>query len=112
MGKPRMTRADAWKKRPCVTKYWAFKHELVLLTKNIDIAPDDILGVAFVIQMPKSWSKKKKAEYDGQPHKQKPDLDNLIKSVMDCLFKEDSHIWKFSPSPYKIWGTKGQIILL
>ena len=25
VSKPRMTRADTWKKRPCVLKYWAYK---------------------------------------------------------------------------------------
>jgi len=26
--KPRMVKSDAWRKRPCVVKYWQYKDEL------------------------------------------------------------------------------------
>ena len=28
MAKPRMTKADTWKKRPIVLKYWAYKDSI------------------------------------------------------------------------------------
>ena len=59
VSKPRMTRADTWKKRPCVTKYWAYKDELNELVKGIDVELDDELFIEFYMPMPKSWSKKK-----------------------------------------------------
>jgi len=90
--KPRMTRADAWKKRPCVLRYWTFKDELKRLLKEVDLQIDAELFMEFYIPMPKSWSKKKKAEYKGKTHQQKPDIDNLLKGVMDAIFKEDSHV--------------------
>lgn len=34
---------------------------------------------------PKSWSKRKRAEMQGQFHTQKPDGDNLMKSIKDGL---------------------------
>ncbi len=43
--------------------------------------------------MPKSWSAKKKAAHEGEPHRQKPDLDNLVKAMLDALHDDDSHIW-------------------
>jgi Holliday junction resolvase RusA-like endonuclease len=43
--------------------------------------------------MPESWSRKKRALYDGQPHQQKPDLDNLVKAVLDAIYGDDSGIW-------------------
>ena len=90
--KPRMTRADTWKKRPCVLNYWAYKDELNEKIKDIDIELKDELFIEFYMPMPKSWSKKKKEEHYLKPHQQKPDIDNLLKGVMDALFKEDSHV--------------------
>lgn len=115
--KPRMTRADTWKKRPCVVNYWAYKDELNDKLKSIDIELKDELFVEFYIQMPKSWSKKKKAEHLGERHQQKPDVDNLVKGVMDALFKEDSHVhtiyakktWAEEPSITFISGKSGLI---
>lgn len=115
--KPRMTRADTWKKRPCVVNYWAFKDELKEKLKEVDFEIDDELFVEFYIQMPKSWSKKKKAEHKGKSHKQKPDIDNLIKGVMDAIFKEDSHVhtvygkktWAEEPSITFVSGKSGLI---
>tara|TARA_R110000737_G_C14489855_1_gene470036 strand:+ start:127 stop:345 length:219 start_codon:yes stop_codon:yes gene_type:complete len=42
--------------------------------------------MVFSFELPKSWSKKKKKQMEGQEHKQKPDLDNLIKAVKDTIF--------------------------
>lgn len=36
-------------------------------------------------QIPKSWSKKKKAEHYGCWHTQRPDLDNIVKAVTDGM---------------------------
>jgi len=35
--------------------------------------------------MPSSWSKKKRREHEGRWHTQKPDADNIAKSVLDAL---------------------------
>lgn len=35
--------------------------------------------------IPKSWSKKKKVAADLGPHSHKPDLDNVVKSVVDGM---------------------------
>ncbi len=108
--KPRMTRADTWKKRPCVVNYWAYKDELNDKLKSIDIELKDELFVEFYIKMPKSWSKKKKAEYLGERHQQKPDVDNLIKGVMDALFKEDSHVHTIYAK--KTWAEESSITFI
>ncbi|MDX6042622.1 RusA family crossover junction endodeoxyribonuclease [Scandinavium lactucae] len=106
LGKPRMTRADKWKKRPEVMRYRAFCDEVRL--KNVSL-PECGYHVIFVLPMPPSWSKKKKADYCGKPHQQRPDKDNLEKALLDALFGEDSHIWDGRVS--KIWGERGQIII-
>lgn len=106
MGAPRMTRADAWRcpPRDCVSRYWAFKD--LIKAHNVELRNGD--GVVFVLPMPASWSKKKKAEMCGQGDKSKPDLDNLLKALMDALFQDDAHICKLS-NLEKIWGYTGEI---
>lgn len=59
MDKPRMTRADKWKQRPEVMRYRAFCDHVSLLGMEL---PESYSYVTFVIPMPKSWSKKKRAE--------------------------------------------------
>lgn len=109
MGKPRMTNRDKWAKRPVVVRYWAWKDELLLKAPGFFL-PDNF-SVEFRIQMPKSWSEKKKKRMFLQPHKVKPDLDNCIKSLLDSLTVEtnDSYIWKITAS--KVWDREGSIII-
>ncbi|VFS14514.1 Holliday junction resolvase [Yokenella regensburgei] len=106
LGKPRQTRADKWKKRPGVLRYRAFCDEVRLHKITL---PASGYHVIFVLPMPQSWSKKKRAEYDGKPHQSKPDKDNLEKALLDAIFGEDSHIWDGRVS--KVWGQTGQIII-
>jgi Holliday junction resolvase RusA-like endonuclease len=107
MPKPRMVRSDAWKKRPVVKKYWAFCDEMRLKCSKVPRL--DYLDIVFCMPMPESWSQKKKDFNEGKPHKQKPDIDNLVKSVMDALYKDDSGIWMISAK--KSWSKNGMIIL-
>jgi Holliday junction resolvase RusA-like endonuclease len=69
--------------------------------------------IIFVIKIPKSWSKKKKALYIDVPHTQTPDVDNLIKFVFDSLngklFVDDAQI--FSVEGFKAWGEEGKTIM-
>jgi Holliday junction resolvase RusA-like endonuclease len=104
MGKPRMTRADAWKKRKCVTDYrlWADELRLLVFGKNQkQEAPLYFSWVAY-IAMPKSWSEKKKLAMIGEPHRQKPDLDNVTKGLFDALFEHDERV--ASGNQHKIWA--------
>jgi Holliday junction resolvase RusA-like endonuclease len=63
--------------------------------------------LTFNIPMPESWSKKKKTEMVMRPHQQKPDIDNLLKAWMDCLYRNDQVIWRVSME--KRWSVKGSI---
>jgi Holliday junction resolvase RusA-like endonuclease len=66
--------------------------------------------VTFVLAMPDSWSKKKRALLDGQPHRQKPDIDNLLKFIMDALLPNgDECVHEISAR--KIWGVEGKVII-
>lgn len=56
------------------------------------------VAIAVWYQMPKSWPKWKKGDYDLMPHTSKPDLDNVIKSILDglngCAWEDDAQVSK------------------
>ncbi len=103
--KPRQTQSDKWKQRPAIMKYRAFADECRY--KKVKFGSGD--HVIFVIPMPASWSKKKKKIYGTQPHRQKPDLDNLIKALGDSLYEDDSILYSYTAT--KVWGYEGKIII-
>ena len=86
-------------------RYRAFADEV--RARGIEVNNGD--EITFGIPMPESWSKKKKEEMTLTPHKQKPDIDNLLKSILDALFKDDSHIHDIKIK--KVWATKGFILI-
>lgn len=104
--KPRQTRSDKWKERPCVLRYRAFADKVREF--GIEIKPGD--SIIFCLPMSKSWSEKKKKEMYMQPHCIVPDLDNLIKSILDACHKEDSHIHWLGHT-FKKWDYEGSIII-
>ena len=107
--KPRMTKADRWKKRAVVLRYFAFKEEICLKANVLGLKlPGDIKRISFEIEMPRSWSKKKRDLMRGTKHEQRPDLDNLLKAVQDTLCEEDSHIWRIGELK-KTWNDKPKI---
>lgn len=102
---PRMTRRDKWLKprRKCVQNYFDYRDKLNSVIKSIPRVPDGIMAT-FHIAMSTSWSKKKRVEMNGKPHRQKPDGSNLIKAVEDALFSEDCELWRGSFE--KRWTTE------
>ena len=105
--KPRMSRSDRWKQRPCVLRYRAFCDEVRL--RKIEL-PTEGASVQFILPMPKSWNEKKRAAMLGQPNTQKPDLSNLIKALEDAVYADDSTIWHYA-SISKVWGEAGGIVI-
>lgn len=105
--KPRMTQRDKWQQRDCVMKYRAFKDECRMFDVVIPEAGSQVI---FVLPMPKSWSKKKKDDMDGKPHRAKKDVDNLLKALLDAVFPDDSSVWDIRIT--KRWGESGKIIIL
>ena len=71
--------------------------------------PESGAIITFGIPMPKSWSAKKRAAMISAPHKQKPDIDNLLKALLDAVYKDDSGIWQITAS--KRWAENGFIML-
>ena len=105
MGKPRMTQRDKWKRRDCVDRYYQFKDRLKEEWSDRELT--DSLWLVCYLPMPKSWSKKKREQMRGQPHRQKPDADNITKAFKDSLYKEDSIVWDERCT--KFWAEEGAI---
>lgn len=111
MGKVRMTQSDKWKvgakARPCVKRYRAYHDALRAL--GVTVEPGDELH--FHIQMPPSWSNKKRALHDGTPHRQKPDIDNLVGGLLDGVLEEDKGIDRLGETS-KSWTAKPSSIII
>ena len=105
MGKPRMTQRDQWYKRARVDRYWEYKRKLKEQWEGNELM--ETFWIVCYIPMPKSWSKKKREQMRGQPHRQKPDADNITKAFKDSLYKEDSIVWDERCT--KFWAEEGAI---
>jgi Holliday junction resolvase RusA-like endonuclease len=57
--------------------------------------------------MPKSWSGRKYSEMLGKPHKQKPDIDNFVKGLMDAMLIDDAGVHTIFAT--KIWSIYGGV---
>jgi Holliday junction resolvase RusA-like endonuclease len=106
---PRQSRSDAWKPSPRVLRYRAWKDRMRPLCDTLGWKLGDSLRVDFHVQMPKSWSKKKRKEMLGEFHQQKPDIDNLCKALMDLQGVDDGHVHTIHAT--KRWSEVGKIVV-
>lgn len=116
----RMTMSDRWKVNPnhpnpkyrqrkSVTKYFEYKNKVLQVASKYGYKLQEELNLVFVMPLPESWSNKKKKQYDGQPHKSRPDVDNLTKAFMDALSSEDGNVYSLKVT--KVYGYEGKIII-
>lgn len=103
--KPRMTQSDRWKKRPAVVRYHEFCDELRLKWRDRTVPPT--FWIFFHMPMPQSWSELKKIKMNGEPHQQRPDIDNLLKAFLDCLCEDDSYVYDVRAA--KFWSSDPRI---
>lgn len=103
VGAPRQTQSDRWRLRPCVVRYRAFRDRVRAaagpLPEAVAVASLDVLAV---FAPPASWSMKRRAAAMGQPHRAKPDGDNVLKAVADALWEQDSGLADCRVR--KVWG--------
>lgn len=111
IGKPRMTRRDQWlsgaRARPAVARYRAFKDEVRARGLSLDVTR--FYHVVAIIPMPPSWSSKKRAQHLHEPHRTKPDKDNIEKALLDALYTDDAHAWHGCMT--KVWGESGALLI-
>lgn len=105
--KPRMTRRDKWKKRPAVVRYRMFCDEVRLMGVEV---PMSGAAITFHVPMPKSWSNAKRERMAGQPHTQRPDIDNYLKALLDACLEEDAGVWSLAGLT-KRWAYTGAITI-
>lgn len=106
VAKPRQTRSDKWKQRPAVMRYRKFADEV----RAAGVEIGDTLNVVFYLPMPASWGKRKRNEMHLQPHQQKPDIDNLVKALLDAVLDDDSHVYEIRA--VKFWDEVGSFFIL
>ncbi|NJL03279.1 MAG: RusA family crossover junction endodeoxyribonuclease, partial [Spirulinaceae cyanobacterium SM2_1_0] len=65
----------------------------------------------FLLPMPTSWSVRKKAANCNKRHQKRPDLDNLVKALLDSVFRDssDAHVWDIRAT--KLWAKTGAIVI-
>jgi Holliday junction resolvase RusA-like endonuclease len=106
--KIRMTRRDTWssdKVRPAVVKWREFK--TAIAAAGVTVEDGDEL--TFSMPMPASWNAAKRARHRYQPHRSKPDLDNLIGGLFDAAMPDgDQHIASLGACR-KVWADVGAI---
>jgi Holliday junction resolvase RusA-like endonuclease len=108
VGKPRMTQRDKWKYRPAVARYRTYCDVLRLSLPGYELGLS--LHVIFYLPIPKSYSKKKRAELLGTLHGEKPDIDNLAKGFMDAFKAEDKQVAILRAEKY--WAETGSVEIL
>lgn len=94
--KPRQTRSDKWKQRPCVVRYREWADKAREAAGGINLHTMTELHIRVFIPVPKSYSKKRQQELMGQPHFNGGDSDNYLKAAGDSLFKQDKGLWRVS----------------
>lgn len=102
---PRMTQRDKWMKRPCVMRYREYSDRLRKFVNLHDLYVGKVTA-KFHMPMPESWSLKKIQFMAGHPHRQRGDLDNMVKSILDSLMKEDGMVWSVYAEKY--WAQPGK----
>ncbi len=102
MGKPRITRSTKFSGN--AKRYYAWRDQARLL--NILVPPAGAL-VVFVVPMPESWSGAKRARMNKKKHEQAPDVDNMIKALLDAAYSDDRQVSSILAA--KVWGLEGEI---
>lgn len=80
--------------------YRIFADALRQCMRGVDLSDVWCLSLKLYMPFPKSYSQKKRALLSGKIHREKPDLDNCEKAVMDALIEEDKAVagilaWKY-----------------
>jgi Holliday junction resolvase RusA-like endonuclease len=99
-GAVRLSGRDAFRPTTAAKKYFAWKDRFSEMVYGAVVTDRRFLLVElearvwwkFLVAMPPSWSKKKRALHDLTPCCAKPDWDNCAKAVYDAIFIEDKAV--------------------
>ncbi|MEO1208842.1 MAG: RusA family crossover junction endodeoxyribonuclease [Cyanobacteria bacterium J06638_20] len=110
---PQQGQADRWRPKPKVVKYRAWRDEFAAHWQPEWKLPEMPVFI-FGMPMPKSWSGKKRERMNGTVHLSRPDTDNMIKAVVDSIYRlpryegrNDSEVW--CAVGLKFWSCEGYV---
>jgi Holliday junction resolvase RusA-like endonuclease len=93
-------------------RYNEYKISVSALAKQKKFTfPSYGLCIKFFIPVPKTWRKHKKEQMHMTYHQSRPDLDNLLKSIIDSLMSEDKQICHYEAAKYWVNAESGWIEL-
>lgn len=112
--RPRFRNAGRFVQTYMPTSYT--KHKAYIQEQMPKLLTDKNLKVSlyFYFEPPKSWSKKRKLIVIGTYKRTKPDVDNLIKTVLDAANK---HVWQDDNQvvhidSYKMYAEESKIVMV
>ena len=115
-GRPRFSRASGHPYTPKQTEIYENLVKLTFKQEYPDHRPVDTplsVSITAVFQIPQSWSKRRRAEAIRTPCRKKPDIDNILKAILDGLngvaYLDDSQIVEVSVS--KMYGERPHVIV-
>lgn len=86
-------RPEGLKRLRRIERYNKFKVSVLALAKAQRFQPvEQGMHIIFYMPVPQSWRKHKKDSMHMKLHTSRPDIDNLLKSVMDGWLVEDNFI--------------------
>jgi len=113
-GRPRVCRYGTF--TPQRTKDYESLVEWSWNTKYGNLKPSDKpikAYIKFFMPIPKSISKKKAVETVGKPNIKRPDIDNLIKSILDGLnglaFNDDNQVYAITAE--RVYGEEPKTVV-
>ena len=112
--RPRFRNAGRFVQTYMPTSYT--KHKAYIQEQMPKLLTDKNLKVSlyFYFEPPKSWSKKRKLIAIGTYKRTKPDVDNLIKTVLDAA---KNHVWQDDNQvvhidSYKMYAEESKIVMV
>ena len=113
-GRPRLGRGGYTYTPKRTRDYERMVEELAMVSRPPRFAGPVSVTIIAQFKPPKSWSGKKAAAHMGRPHSQRPDLDNIAKSITDALneiaYVDDSKICEMKLR--KEWGPADQVSVI
>lgn len=104
--RPRMTRWGSVYTPAETTRYERLVAQCARAAGAAPVSGPVAVDIHVQLPIPKSWSKARRSAADGGPHTQRPDIDNLAKSVLDGLngvaWADDAQVCSVSAS--KVWN--------
>lgn len=111
--RPRFRNTGKYVQTYMPASYTAHKSHIREQMPKLKLQNDLKVKIEFIFEPPKSWSNKKRLTMIGQYKNTKPDIDNLLKTVLDAA---NDHLWVDDKqivdiTSYKKYGEQSKILM-